>query len=275
MRYDVNISILFPDLLLADRPAAAAAAGFDAAESWWPFDVPVPPSRQVDDFVAAFAATDVRLIMLNLDLGDAAAGQHGLLGVADGRQRFRDNLDVVVEIVRRLRVRVVNSHFGNTGEATPSAGPFELAIDNLSYAAALLSKAGAQVVVEALNATDFPRYGLRRTADAAELAHAATRSGGVEVKILYDLCHVQRSEGDLIARARTHIDAIGHIQVADAPARSRPGTGEIAVERVLKEFDRLGYDGYAGLEYHPDPDPSQTFAWLDPSARPSASGSDA
>ncbi|MDT7632049.1 MAG: hydroxypyruvate isomerase, partial [Pseudonocardiales bacterium] len=36
-RYTANCSILFPDVPLLDRPAAAAAAGFDAVEFWWPF----------------------------------------------------------------------------------------------------------------------------------------------------------------------------------------------------------------------------------------------
>ena len=41
MRYDVNLSILFTELPLLERPAAARAAGFEAVELWWPFPVPV------------------------------------------------------------------------------------------------------------------------------------------------------------------------------------------------------------------------------------------
>jgi len=40
-RFDVNCSILFTELPLLKRPAAARSAGFDAVEFWWPFaDVP-------------------------------------------------------------------------------------------------------------------------------------------------------------------------------------------------------------------------------------------
>ena len=45
MRYDVNLSILFTELPMLERPAAAAAAGFDAVEMWWPFDGPGPRRR--------------------------------------------------------------------------------------------------------------------------------------------------------------------------------------------------------------------------------------
>ncbi len=271
MRYDVNISILFPDLPLLDRPAAVVEAGFEAAESWWPFDAAVPGGREVDDFVDAVAAADIELVMLNLDLGDPGLGQHGLLGVASEQQRFRDNLDVVIEIVRRLGCIVVNSHFGNLTKDEPGQ-PFRTATENLTYAAPRLAEVGALLVVEALNPTDFPRYGLDRTSAAVELAKQASEAGGVPVKILFDLYHVQRGEGDLIARARAHFDDIGHIQVADVPERSRPGTGEIAVDRVLREFDELGYRGYAGLEYHPSADPAATFAWLESGAPPVTPG---
>lgn len=48
-RFDVNLSILFTELPLLERPAAAAAAGFDAVELWWPWpDTPVPARSELD-----------------------------------------------------------------------------------------------------------------------------------------------------------------------------------------------------------------------------------
>jgi hydroxypyruvate isomerase len=35
LRFDVNCSILFTELPLLERPAAAKAAGFDGVEFWW------------------------------------------------------------------------------------------------------------------------------------------------------------------------------------------------------------------------------------------------
>jgi hydroxypyruvate isomerase len=42
LRFDVNCSILFTELPLQRRPAAAKAAGFDAVEFWWPWTEMVP-----------------------------------------------------------------------------------------------------------------------------------------------------------------------------------------------------------------------------------------
>ena len=54
MKADVNLSILFTDLPLLERPAAAAKAGFDAVELWWPFSGP----DSVGDTIAARSIRD-------------------------------------------------------------------------------------------------------------------------------------------------------------------------------------------------------------------------
>jgi hydroxypyruvate isomerase len=52
--YAANCSLLFSEVDLLLRPAAARAAGFDAIEFWWPWpDTPVPADIEIDKFVAA------------------------------------------------------------------------------------------------------------------------------------------------------------------------------------------------------------------------------
>jgi hydroxypyruvate isomerase len=84
----------------------------------------------------------------------------------------------------------------------------------------------------------------------------------VTVGVLFDVYHIQRSEGDLIARIEAYADRFGHVQIADVPDRMHPGTGEVAFERVLPALERSGYRGYIGLEYRPSADPTETFQWL-------------
>jgi len=52
-RFEVNLSILFTELPLLERPAAARQAGFDAVEFWWPWAVAVPSDAEIDRFAAA------------------------------------------------------------------------------------------------------------------------------------------------------------------------------------------------------------------------------
>lgn len=48
MGYLRNCSMMFAELPLLERPAAAREAGFDAIETWWPFGVAAPPDTEVD-----------------------------------------------------------------------------------------------------------------------------------------------------------------------------------------------------------------------------------
>jgi len=262
VRFDANLSILFPDLPLLERPAAAAALGFDAVELWWPFDREAPAAAEVDRLVEAIGASRLILVSLNLTHGDRSAGEHGLAAIPGGVLRFRDSLDVAVAIAGRLGCVAFNALYGNRTGEIPDEILDATVVDNLALAARRAATVGTTIVLEALNPVDFPHYGLHRTADALALADRVRTDAGAEVKLLFDVYHVQRTEGDLLARIDAHAPRFGHVQIADAPGRFRPGTGEIAFERVLPALERAGYAGFVGLEYRPSPDPADTFAWL-------------
>jgi hydroxypyruvate isomerase len=72
-RYTVNCSLLFTDLPLLERPAAAKAAGFDAVEFWRPFSVAVPRNRDIDGFAAAVIDAGMTLAGLNFFAGTCPA----------------------------------------------------------------------------------------------------------------------------------------------------------------------------------------------------------
>jgi hydroxypyruvate isomerase len=79
LTYKVNCSILFTELPLLERPAAARASGFDAVEFWWPFAQAVPPDRDADAFVAAIQDAGMRLAGLNFFAGDMDRGDRGVV----------------------------------------------------------------------------------------------------------------------------------------------------------------------------------------------------
>ena len=102
LRYEVNCSILFTELPLLQRPAAAKAAGFDAVEFWWPFAVAVPSDAEVDQFVSAVQDAGVALVGLNFFAGDMPGGDRGLVSWPARSGEFRDNIDITVGIGDRL-----------------------------------------------------------------------------------------------------------------------------------------------------------------------------
>lgn len=272
LRFDANLSILFGDRPLLERPALAVKAGFDAVEMWWPFEGSVPSPAEVDRLVASIADEGLALVLLNLCSGRREAGEHGLLTLPDQRRRFRENVDAAIEITARLGGRVLNALYGNISRDVPKGQRQATAVENLAYAAQRAATVGARVVLEPLNAIDFPRYGLRTIEDAIVLANLARAETGVGVDVLFDVYNVQRTQGDLMRRIDAYADRFGHVQIADVPGRLRPGTGEIAFDSVLNALERAGYRGFVGLEYRPSRDPDDTFAWLPPDRRRSGAG---
>ena len=57
----------------------------------------------------------------------------------------------------------------------------------------------------------------------------------------------------LVERA---LPLVGEIQVADAPCRCEPGTGEIHHPAIAARSDRLGYDGVVALQGWVSGDPA-------------------
>ena len=80
--------------------------------------------------------------------------------------------------------------------------------------------------------------------------------------VQYDIYHAARTEGNLTLTLREQFAKIDHIQVADTPGRNQPGTGEINFPFLFAEMDKLGYQGYVGLEYVPKPDTLSSFGWI-------------
>ena len=89
--YAANCSMLFTEAPLQERPAAAAAAGFNAIEFWWPWpDQPVPGDREIDQFISAVRDSGMQLVGLNFFAGDLAGpDDHAHRGVQDPRAESR------------------------------------------------------------------------------------------------------------------------------------------------------------------------------------------
>jgi hydroxypyruvate isomerase len=262
--YAVNCSILFTDLPLLDRPAAAREAGFEAVEFWWPFPEPTPPDADVDAFTRAIRDAGVQLSALNFAAGDLPSGDRGILSDPKLVTAFRDNVDVAVGIAEALGTRAFNALYGNRVEGLAPAFQDDVAADNLAHAARIAGHIGATVLIEPVSGA--PHYPITTTAVAARVVdRVRDQSGQDNLRVLADLYHLHVNGEDVADALATHADRIGHVQIADAPGRGEPGTGEILLARYLGILLENGYDGYIGLEYKPSrPD---TFDWLPVSDR--------
>ena len=260
-RYCVNCSILFTELPLLERPAAAKAAGFDAIEMWWPFASSVPGDDEVELFERAIRDSGVALVGLNFAAGDMPGGDRGLVSWPDRSLEFRDNIAVTLGIGERLGCRAFNALYGNRIDGVDPAAQDDLGIENLALAATAAAGIGGTVLVEPVSGAN--RYPLLTAADAIDvITRVEQHSGADNVGLLADLYHLAVNGDDVDKVIATQADRIAHVQIADAPGRNEPGTGTLPLLRQVEDLQAGGYDGWVGLEYKPSSTTDQSFNWL-------------
>jgi hydroxypyruvate isomerase len=260
-RFDVNCSILFTELPLTQRAAAARAAGFGGVEFWWPWDEMVPSDAAADAFVRSIGDAGVELVSLNFHAGRMPKGERGLVSHPARTAEFRENVAAVVEIAARTGCRRLNAPYGLRLPGVDAAEQDATAAENLAFAAAAAAPVGASVMVEAINSVDIPGFPVDSSARAMEVI---TRVGAANVGFLADLYHLVKmgeDVADVLSRLR---GSIVHVQVADPPGRGAPGTGTLDLEPLLAQLADQGYQGWVGLEYQPaDPaDSASSFGWI-------------
>jgi hydroxypyruvate isomerase len=257
--YTVNCSILLTDLPLLDRPQAARSAGFEAIEFWWPFDSPTPPDADVAVFIRAVQDAGVQLTGLNFAAGDMPAGDRGILSNPALTQAFRDNVEIAVGIAETLGTRAFNALYGNRIDDYSPEAQDDIAAENLGYAARAADRIGATVLVEPVSGA--PRYPLLTAADAMRVIDRVhDEHGATNLRLLADFYHLHVNGDDITTAITDYGSRIGHVQIADAPGRGEPGTGEIPLRTYLEQLAAQGYQGHVGLEYKATkPD---TFEWL-------------
>lgn len=259
MRYCANVSILFKEAPLLERFGRASEAGFSAVEFWW------PSGEDLGEVESAIRDAGLEVALFNFDAGDMPAGERGLISDPDRQGQFRENVAVALDLAERIGCRRLNALAGHEIQGMDRAEQLELARENVRFAADAAAEHGIEVLVEAVNTFENGPYMIHTTAQAVEFVGSVAREN---VKLQYDCYHMQRMEGNLVATIRENIDGIAHVQVADSPGRGEPGTGEINYPFVLGELERLGYDGYVGLEYNPTTQTTEdSLVWLPPEAR--------
>jgi hydroxypyruvate isomerase len=270
-RFTVNLSILFTELPLLQRPAAAATAGFTAVELWWPWiDSPTPEPSELDALKTAIEEAGVRLTGLNFYAGQLPGPDRGALSVpGEESERFRANVDVAAGFAQSLGCGALNALYGNRVPGVDPAEQDALALENLVLAARAADRIGAILLIEALNAPESPRYPLVSAPAAVGVADRVNEATGLgNARFLMDLYHLSMNGEDLPQVIERYAARTGHVQIADNPGRGAPGTGALPLAELLGRLREAGYDGWVGLEYKPGDRPSaEAFDWLPRAAR--------
>ncbi|MFB8175376.1 TIM barrel protein [Streptomyces sp. NPDC055966] len=270
-RFNVNLSILFTELPLLERPAAAAAAGFTAVELWWPWvDSPTPEQAELDALKKAIEEAGVQLTGLNFYAGQLPGPDRGALSIPGAESdRFRANIDVAIAFGQSLGCTTFNALYGNRVDGVDPAEQDALALENLVLAARAVGRVGGTILIEALNRPESPKCPIVSAPRAIEIVDKVNEATGLgNATFLMDLYHLSMNGEDLPSVIERYAAKTGHVQIADNPGRGAPGTGSLPLEDLLDQLRKAGYDGWVGLEYKAGDRPSaESFDWLPREAR--------
>ena len=244
-RFAANLTMLFTEVPMLDRPGLAAQAGFDGVEVLFPYD------HSAVDWLAALAGLPVAVI--NAPPGDWLSGDRGFAAVPGEEGRFRDSFLRGAELATRLGAHCLHVMAG------VAKGPQaeQTYVENLTWAAA--QAPGLGLVIEPLNPDDMPGYFLN---DFDQAARILEDLGQAQVRLQFDLWHAARIEGQAQPVWDRHKAKVGHIQIAGFPSRNEPGGGGFDLTGLCAEVDAMGYDGWIGAEYRPARATVHGLGWL-------------
>ena len=252
-KFAANLTMLFTELPFLDRFAAAAKAGFKGVEFLFPYDF---EARRIADLLVE---NDLTLALHNLPAGDWAGGERGVACHPGREAEFREGVGRAIEYATALKAPRLNCLVGLAPKNADTAAAHAAMVSNLRYAAAELERAGIELLLEPVNTRDVPGFFVSSTAQGLAILDEV---GSTNLKLQYDIYHMQVMEGDLTRTFETNFSRIGHFQLADNPNRNEPGTGEINFPFLFRRLDALGYDGWIGCEYKPATTTEAGLGWL-------------
>jgi 2-dehydrotetronate isomerase len=249
LRFAANISFLFKELPFLDRFAAAAEAGFDLVECHWPYEHSVEVLRE------RLERARLTLVMLNTAPGKLEAGDFGLAAVPGREQEFAAAFDQALRYAAALGATRIHCM---AGKVPVTASAHSVFVDNLRRGADQARERGVTLVIEPINTRSAPGYFLTHSQQAVDIIAEVDRPN---VKLLFDVFHLQIMEGDIITRLEKLLPLIAHIQIAAIPSRAEPDEGEINYRAVFDALERIGYDQVIGCEYMPRGDTREGLKW--------------
>lgn len=248
-KFSANLGFLWADRRLPEAIRAAKAAGFDAVECHWPYEVPA------DETASALAETGLPMISLNTRRGDVEAGDQGLAAIPGRSGEARAAIDEAIAYAVAVNAGKVHVMAGSA-EGAEAHGTF---VANLRYACTEAAPHGIGILIEPLNSYDNPGYFLRTTEQARAIVEAVGESN---LKIMFDCYHVQQMEGDLSHRLARLLPLIGHIQFASVPDRGTPDHGELRYSHIFSVIREIGYTAPLGAEYRPLGNTDASLDWM-------------
>jgi len=157
---------------------------------------------------------------------------------------FLDGCNRAVETAKRCNAKWMTVVPGGFERNLPIGIQDAHVIEALRRGAEIFEPHGLVMVLEPLS--DSPDLYLQRSDQTYMICKAVNSPS---CKILYDIYHLQKTEGHLIHNMDLTWDEIAYIQIGDNPGRKEPTTGELNYKNIFKWISEKGYTGVLGMEH--------------------------
>ena len=175
-------------------------------------------------------------------------GGNGANTLAAGKPEFADiflkGCRDAIEVSKRINGKLTTVVPGDFDRRLPMGIQTGNVIEALKKGADILEKENIVMVLEPLS--DTPDLFLRYS-DQTYMICKGVRSPSC--KILFDMYHMQKNEGNIITNMDRCWDEIAYLQIGDNPGRKEPTTGEMNYKNIFKHIHEKGYKGVLGMEH--------------------------
>jgi hydroxypyruvate isomerase len=247
--------MMFTEAPFLARFELAAKAGFTVVEYLLPY------GHSPEEISAPLAAFGLQQVLFNLPAGDWAKGERGMAALPGREEEFAKSLERALPYVQAAKVPLVHAMAGYPPAEADGAETERLYKANLAKAADFFAPHGVSVVIEPINQRSMPGYFLRTVSQAVGYIEELERPN---LKLQFDFFHVQMEEGCITLKFKENFKHIAHCQVAGAPERHEPDTGEINYPSLFAFVDALGFRGCIGCEYTPAKGTNEGLGWFSP-----------
>ena len=173
---------------------------------------------------------------------------HWKTSLTTGKQEWIDMMmkdcKEAIEVAKRCNAKWMTVVPGNYERSLSHDMQTANVIMALRKGADILAPHGLVMVLEALS--DNPDLFLRGTHQTYMICKAVNSPA---CKFLFDMYHMQRNEGNIIANIDKVWDETPYFQIGDNPGRKEPGTGEMNYRNIFKHIYNKGYKRVLGMEH--------------------------
>lgn len=231
-----------------ERLKKAAEIGFKHVEMWW---VNSSFHGGPEELAKLADQAGVKITDTVINAPDGSRGGN-LTDPCHDMQQFWRLAQMTIDYTREAQIPATIVLTGNRVAGLDDSIMEESVVERLKPVVEMGEKAGVTILLEPLNDKyDHPNHWLTSSDKGAEICR---RVGSPYLRMLFDTYHMRVMEGDLVKHIESNIDVIGHFHAAGVPGRHEVFKGETNYPFLLKQLERLGFQGAFGLEYSPSMD---------------------